>query len=79
MNADESPIGIWLWLALLAIIIAYVVGADLWLYYHGHELLTTEFKEGLRHPAWGPILIFLTTGTVAAFLWHMLNTRDGNA
>jgi hypothetical protein len=48
---------------------------DLWLYYTGHELLTTEFREGLRQPVWGPFLAFMVAGTVAAFTWHMYSTR----
>ena len=69
---DESPIGIWLWLGLLAIVNATWISMDLWLHAHGHELLTTEFREGLKNQLWGPMLAFLTAGTVAAFTYHML-------
>jgi hypothetical protein len=51
------------------------ISMDLWLYYTGHELLTTEFREGLRQPVWGPFLAFMVAGTVAAFTWHMYSTR----
>jgi len=68
---DESNAGIWLWLGLLAIVNATWISMDLWLHAHGHELLTTEFREGLRNQLWGPVLAFLTAGTVAAFTYHM--------
>lgn len=75
--ADESSIGIWFWIVLVVGINVVWIGMDLWLYHHGHELLTTEFKEGLRNQLFGPLLCFLVTGSVAAFVWHMWNTRDG--
>lgn len=70
-TTDESPIGVYLWGALIIIVNAAWIGMDLWLRANGHEYLTTEFKEGLKHPLWGPILCFATAGTVAAFAWHM--------
>lgn len=76
MNPDESRIGVWLWLVLLVEINATWIGMDLWLRHKRHEYLTTEFREGLKHPVWGPVLCFLVAGTVAAFVWHMWNTRD---
>lgn len=74
---DESNIGIWLWIALIAIINITWIGMDVWLAKHHHELLTTEFKEGLRDVIWGPVLCFLVAGTIAAFVWHMWSTRSG--
>ena len=71
---DEAPVGVWLWLVLLVTVNGLWIAMDLWLHAHGHELLTTEFKEGLRHPLWGPVLAFLTAGTVAAFIYHMTTT-----
>jgi cobalamin synthase len=68
---DESPIGVWCWLVLIVVVNALWIGMDLWLYHHHHEMLTTEFREGLRREVWGPLLCFLTAGTVAAFCWHM--------
>ena len=65
MIPDESPIGVWLWLVLLVVINATWIGFDVWLNAHGHELLTTEFKEGIAHPLWGPVLAFAVAGTVA--------------
>lgn len=73
---DESPIGVWLWLVLIAIINGSWISMDIWLGRHHHEYLTTEFKEGLRHPLWGPIIVGFLAFTVAAFCWHMFNTRD---
>ena len=71
---EKAPIGVWLWLVLLVEVNATWVSMDLWLHKHGYELLTTEFKEGLRHQLGGPVIAFLTAGTIAAFLWHMLTT-----
>ena len=74
---DESPIGVWFWLFLIFEVNATWIGMDLWLRSHNHEFLTTEFKEGLRNPWWGPLIVGLLAFTVAAFCWHMFNTRDG--
>ena len=76
---DESPIGVWFWLVLIVEVNATWIGMDLWLRTHNHEYLTTEFREGLRHPVWGPVLCFLLFGTVAALVWHFFNTREGGA
>lgn len=72
---DESPVGVWLWLALVVIVNALWIGMDLWLHSRGHEYLTTEFREGLRNELWGPVLCFVTFGSVAAFVWHMFSER----
>lgn len=72
---DETPIGIWLWVALIVIINATWIGMDLWLRAKHHEYLTTEFREGLRNPLWGPIITGLIAFTVAAFVTHMWNIR----
>jgi hypothetical protein len=68
---DESNIGVWLWVVLILVINALWIGMDIWLRKNGHEYLTTEFREGLAAPVWGPLLAFMTAGTVAAFVWHM--------
>lgn len=70
---DESPIGIYLWFVLIALISGEWIGMDIWLHSNGHEMLTTEFREGLAHPLWGPVLAFAVTGTISAFVWHMLH------
>ena len=49
-KVDESNIGIWLWIVLILGIVATVVVMDLWLHRHGHEYLTTEFKERPTKP-----------------------------
>jgi len=72
---DESPVGVWLWLVLLVVVNALWVGMDLWLHRNGHEFLTTEFREGLKNPVWGPLLAGATAATVAAFVWHMFIDR----
>jgi hypothetical protein len=74
---DESPIGVWLWLVLIIEINASWVAMDLYLRAHHHEFLTTEFKEGLNHEVWGPLIVGLLAFTVAAFVWHMFTARQG--
>lgn len=71
---DESSIGIWFWVALIVEVNVTWIAMDLWLNAHGHELLTTEFKEGLNNRLLGPFVIGLIAFTVAAFLWHMLTS-----
>lgn len=71
---DESPVGVWLWLALILVINAEWIGCDLWLRAHNHEYLTTEFREGLKNPLFGPFLMGAVAFTVTAFLTHMLTT-----
>lgn len=70
-HVDESSVGHWLWLWLVVQTNATWIAMDVWLRKHHHEYLTTEFREGLRNPLLGPVLVFLTAGTMAAFLWHM--------
>jgi len=74
-DTDESSIGVWLWIALIILVNAEWIAIDLWLRANRHEYLTTEFKEGLAHPLYGPLLCFLVAGTVAAFVWHMWTSR----
>lgn len=71
MKTDESNIGIYLWFILIFVVNALWISMDLWLKSHGHEYLTTEFREGLKNVLWGPILVFVTVGTFCAFVWHM--------
>lgn len=71
-HVDESHVGIYLWVVLIVVVNATWIGMDLWLHVHGHEFLTTEFKEGLKGGGvWPPLLAFLTFGTIAAFIVHM--------
>jgi hypothetical protein len=69
---DESNIGIKLWIALIVGINVAWISMDLWLAANHHEYLTTEFKEGLRNPFWGPIVMGLVAFTAGMFLTHML-------
>lgn len=71
----ERPVGVWLWLVLIATVNAEWIGMDLWLRAHGYEFLTTEFREGLRHQLWGPIISGLVAFTVVAFVVHMWTSR----
>ena len=74
MGPDESNIGVWFWVALLVGVNLVWISMDIWLYKNGHEMLTDEFREGLHNRVLGPLLVFLLTGTVAAFIWHMFFT-----
>jgi lysylphosphatidylglycerol synthetase-like protein (DUF2156 family) len=76
-TTDEKPIGVWFWLILIVEINVTWIAMDIWLGKHHHEFLTTEFKEGLNHPVWGPFIVGLLAFTVAAFLWHMFTNRQG--
>lgn len=67
---DESPIGAWLWLALIVQAVAEVWFIDWWLHAHGHEYLTTEFREALANPLWGIVLAGATGAVVAVGLYH---------
>lgn len=69
-HVKESSIGIWFWLVLIVEVNATWIGMDVWLNRNGYEMLTTEFREGLRNPFMGPLLFFLTFGTIAALVGH---------
>jgi hypothetical protein len=68
---SEKPIGVWLWLVLIVTVNAEWIAMDLWLRAHRDEYLTTEFREGLAHPLWGPVITGLVAFTIAAFCAHM--------
>lgn len=70
-QVSEAPVGVWLWLVLVVVVNATWIGMDLWLRAHHYEYLTTEFREGLRHPLWGPLIVGLLAFTIGAFVWHM--------
>jgi hypothetical protein len=74
---DESPIGIWLWVALIIGINITWISMDVWLHRHGHEYLTTEFREGLQNELWGPLVVGLMCFTIGAFVFHMFNAPKG--
>lgn len=70
-GADESSIGVWLWLVLIVVVNALWIGMDVWLRRHGHEYLTTEFREGLKNEVLGPFIAGATALTIVAFCVHM--------
>lgn len=74
-HVSEAPVGVWIWLGMAVLFNVIWISADVWLYRHGYELLTTEFKEGLRDPFWAAVIYFVTFGSIAAFLGHMWSTR----
>lgn len=74
---SEAPVGVWAWAGLVVLVAVYVVAWEIYLWRSGHELLTTEFKEALRHPVWGAVTVFIVAGGIGAFLWHMFNARGG--
>lgn len=75
MKIDEKPIGIWLWLILFVINLAYVVIADWWLHSHGHEFMTTEFREGLQNEIWGPIVTASWFGLFIGLTFHFYSAK----
>lgn len=70
MSTDEKPYGIILWAALILFIFLFVLVSDLWLYRHGHEMMTTEFKEGIKNRVWGPVLTGLFFGAQIGLAFH---------
>lgn len=74
---DESSIGVWLWVALIVGINLTWIGMDVWLHKHGHEYLTTEFREGLQNELWGPLVVGLMCFTAGAFVFHMFSSPKG--
>ena len=70
---DEKPYGVWAWLILILWVNAYWIGFDVWADRHNHEYLTTEFREALHNPLWGPIVMGLVAFTIAAFIVHMFS------
>jgi hypothetical protein len=72
-NPDESSIGVWAWVILIVLVNAYWIGFDLWARANNHEYLTTEFREGLNNPYFGPLIMGLVAFTIVAFLVHMFN------
>lgn len=73
---DESNIGVVFWVILIVVANALWIGMDIWLRRNGHEMLTEEFREGLKNPFLGPLLTFLTFGTIAAFVYHMFIEKN---
>lgn len=73
---DESNIGIVLWIVLIAGLNIAWISMDIWLRSHNHEMLTEEFREGLKNPWLGPLLAFLTFGTIASFVYHMFFEKN---
>jgi hypothetical protein len=76
---DESNIGIWLWFVLLAEIVLTVVAMDVWLVHKGHEMLTTEFREGLKDPVWGVVLAAASAAVIGAAVWHFFIEKNPGA
>ena len=70
---DESNIGVWAWVILIVLVNAYWIGFDLWARVNQHEYMTTEFREGMANPLWGPLILGLVAFTVAAFITHMFS------
>ena len=73
MSTDESNVGLWAWVILIGGINSYWILFDLWARANQHEYMTTEFREGLNHPLYGPLIMGLVAFTIVAFLVHMFN------
>ena len=73
---DESHIGVWLWVVLIVGINVAWGAMDVWLYVNHHEMLTTEFREGLKGTWQGPLIAFLLFGAISAFIFHMFVSQN---
>lgn len=73
---SEKPLGVIAWAILLVGILVFVVVADIWLHHKGFEYMTTEFKEGLDNPIYGPILTALWFGTFIGLTFHFYLSRN---
>ena len=74
--ATESAAPQFAWLGLIVLVNVY------WTFYDfvlapmfRWEMMTTEYREGLNNPVFGPFIFGGTVLTVAAFFWHMINLR----
>ncbi len=66
----ETPVGVWLWPAMLVGFAVQVAAIDVWLHRHGFEFLTSEFREGLDDVVAGPIITGLSAGVVSGLAYH---------
>jgi len=75
-QTDESNIGIWLGLICVALALLPWIPFDMWLHRHGHEYITTEFREALQDRGnWGLLICFLVFGILGVAAYHFFYQR----
>jgi hypothetical protein len=74
---DESNIGAILGLICVALALLPWIGFDLWLKRHGHEYITTEFREGLQSSGpWGLVICAIIGAILGVALFHFFYQRN---
>jgi hypothetical protein len=74
---DESSIGIWLGLACVALALLPWIPVDLWLRRHGHEYITSEFREAMQGSGqWGLIICVVIGAILGVALYHFFYQRS---
>lgn len=74
---DESPIGAWLGVAYVVLCLTLWYPIDRWLHRHGHEYITTEFREVLNSGGWrAVVMVGLIGGALMIALYHFFWQRN---
>lgn len=68
---NEAPIGWWVWLGLVVLVIAYVWFWDSWLHRHNYEYMTTEFAEALG-TTWSIMLLSIWCSAFIGVTGHFI-------
>lgn len=76
-GTDESNIGIILGLICVALALLPWIPCDMWLKRHGHEYITTEFREALQSSgAWGLVICAVIGAILGMALFHFFYQRS---
>lgn len=63
---------VYAWITLLAGIVLFVVGYDVWATVTNHPTMSGEFHNLMQHQVLGPALVALWTGATCGLLYHFL-------
>lgn len=69
INQDSALLA---WIGIVIMITCYVVAYDLWAYYSGHKMMTTQFRDWLHGSVAGPMIAGLWIGVFVALSYHFL-------
>jgi hypothetical protein len=72
---DESNIGVWFGLICVALALLPWIPFDMWLKRHGHEYITTEFKEGLQNGVQGLVICAMLGAILGIAAYHFFYQR----
>lgn len=72
VNSDSAALA---WLGLTIVIIAWVVGYDLWAHFTQHLTMSAQFHRWLKSSVWGPIMFAFWIGIPAGLLFHFFVTK----